>query len=291
MYLGSKVNKKKKQIVIKPKPGYMPPVDDSSVNSNDDSDEWEDVEEEEIEEDDIEAEDEESEAIPQTCCLFCSRESPSIEENLKHMSKSHSFFIPDLDYVTDIEAFLIYLGAKVGDGKICLLCNNHSKQFRLLSACQSHMLDKGHCTLDYEGDAIMEYADFYDFSTSYPDHKENTDVDSELKSDATMEFDEQTMELILPSGARAGHRALKKYYSQNLPTEVVQRKNRAMITGVNSQYKALGLHGTQLALATRKKIEARKMENAHRSFNRMTLGIKNNVLLQKHFRKQFAYCG
>lgn len=273
----------------------MPPVNDSDLTNNnedsDDSDEWEDVEEEEIEEGDIISDEEESEAIPQTSCLFCSRGSASVEDNLNHMSKSHSFFIPDLDYVTDLEAFLIYLGAKVGDGKICLLCNNHSKQFRLLSACQSHMLDKGHCMLDYEGEAILEYADFYDFSASYPDHTVDTDVDSEIKYDATMDFDVETMELILPSGARAGHRALNRYYNQNLPTEVVLRKNRAMITGVNSHYKALGLHGASLALATRKKIEARKLENTHRLSYRMTLGIKNNTILQKHFRKQFAYCG
>ena len=55
------------------------------------------------------------------------------------MSKSHSFFIPDVDYVVELEAFLIYLGAKVGDGKVCLKCNTRSKQFRSFPACQSHM--------------------------------------------------------------------------------------------------------------------------------------------------------
>ena len=55
------------------------------------------------------------------------------------MSKSHSFFIPDINYVVELEAFLIYLGAKVGDGKVCLKCNTHSKQFRSIPACQSHM--------------------------------------------------------------------------------------------------------------------------------------------------------
>ena len=139
-----------------------------------DSDEWEDVEGEEISGSDVESDDEESEAIPQSYCLFCPHESVTVEDNMRHMSKSHSFFIPDLDFITDLEGFLVYLGAKVGDGKICLLCNNRSRQFRTIQACQEHMVDKGHCMLDYEGDAMLEYADFYDFSSSYPDFTEES---------------------------------------------------------------------------------------------------------------------
>ena len=33
-------------------------------------------------------------------------------------------------------------------------------------------VDKGHCKIDYDGDADLEYADFYDFRPSYPDYKE-----------------------------------------------------------------------------------------------------------------------
>ena len=33
-------------------------------------------------------------------------------------------------------------------------------------------VDKGHCKLDYDGDADLEYSDFYDFRPSYPDYKE-----------------------------------------------------------------------------------------------------------------------
>ena len=269
----------------------MPPVQDSDPVQEDDSDEWEDIEEEEISGSDAEYEDEESEALLQTSCLFCPHESVSVEDNMRHMSKSHSFFIPDLNFVTDLEAFLVYLGAKVGDGKICLLCNNSSKQFRTIQACQEHMVDKGHCTIEYEGDAMLEYADFYDFSSSYPDHDESTDIDQELLTNMNaMNIDPETMELILPNGVRIGHRALRKYYNQNIMPEQIRHKNRAMITGVNSQYRALGLTGTTLTVAIRKKIEARKTENQHRAYDRMTLGVKANRL-QKHFRKQVMNCG
>lgn len=32
------------------------------------------------------------------------------------------------------------------------------------------MSDKGHCKMLHEGIALAEYADFYDYSSSYPDN-------------------------------------------------------------------------------------------------------------------------
>lgn len=138
---------------------------------------------------------------------------------------------------------------------------------------------------------MLEYADFYNFSSSYPDDSDDKDIDSELSTDDnSIAVDPDTLELILPSGARAGHRALKKYYSQNLTGKERENKTRAILAGVNSQYKALGYHGTTLSMITRKNIEARKTENIKYSVARMSLAIKNNKL-QKHFRKQQMYCG
>ena len=31
-------------------------------------------------------------------------------------------------------------------------------------------IDKGHCKMVYEGDAELEYSDYYDFRPSYPDN-------------------------------------------------------------------------------------------------------------------------
>ncbi|KAA8587631.1 hypothetical protein FQN60_016493 [Etheostoma spectabile] len=84
--------------------------------------EWEDVEEEEedgMEEEEEEEEDEEETmdqeegdsasasdprppalpgSIPVTDCLFCSRHSRSLMKNIGHMTKAHSFFIPDVEF-------------------------------------------------------------------------------------------------------------------------------------------------------------------------------------------------
>jgi len=270
----------------------MPPVvDDVIVDEEDmdDSDEWEDVDEEEIFEED---EDENDESLPRNFCLFCPHESVGVEDNIRHMSKSHSFFIPDVTFVTDIDAFMDYLGAKVGSGKICLLCNTRSKQFQTVRACQKHMTDKRHCLLDYEGDAALEYADFYDFSSTYPDLDEEDDTESLADSEISpgeLSVDPDTLELILPSGARAGHRALRRYFNQGIPPERFQH-NRKMIKGLETQYKALGWHGSFMTVDVRKRIVAKRIENRQRLNQRMAMGVRGNKLME-HFRKQFAYCG
>lgn len=50
-------------------------------------------------------------------CIFCPHHSDDFVENVKHMSSVHSFFIPDTEYITDVEGLLMYLGEKVACGK------------------------------------------------------------------------------------------------------------------------------------------------------------------------------
>lgn len=42
-------------------------------------------------------------------------------------------------------------------------CNERGKSFYSTEAVQAHMNDKSHCKLLTEGDAALEFADFYDF--------------------------------------------------------------------------------------------------------------------------------
>uniref|UniRef100_T2M8J6 Zinc finger protein 622 n=1 Tax=Hydra vulgaris TaxID=6087 RepID=T2M8J6_HYDVU len=260
---------------------------------DDDSEDWEDMSsDDEVDNNDIdETNCPESEAIPPTSCLFCNHQSTNIENNLQHMVKSHSFFIPDLEYVTNIEALLIYLGAKVGDGKVCLLCNTRSKQFQTIKACRDHMTDKGHCMINCESNAMLEFADFYDFSSTYPS-SENVDVDMELsESDTSLSVDPETLELLLPSGARAGHRALKKYYNQSVVERLEQpKRSHAMILGLANHYRALDIQNGTLAVAVRRKLVAKKIENRNRLNFNMAVGVRANKL-QTHFRKQVMYAG
>lgn len=103
----------------------------------------------------------ETKAIPVMVCMFCSHASTSFDDNLMHMSKQHGFFIPDSEYCVDVEGLIEYLGEKVGCGNFCIHCQN--KRFRDLNSCQLHMRDKAHCMFSVEGEAVVEYLDYYDY--------------------------------------------------------------------------------------------------------------------------------
>lgn len=114
--------------------------------------------------------DETENPIAKNCCMFCGHESNDFVDNMKHMSVVHSFFVPDTEYIIDLEGLLMYLGAKISRDFICIWCNERGRTFYTLDAVRKHMTDKGHCKMLHEGLALAEYADFYDYSSSYPDN-------------------------------------------------------------------------------------------------------------------------
>lgn len=216
-------------------------------------------------------------------CLFCSNVLPSLEANLTHMSTAHSFFIPDADYLTDLEGLITYLGEKIAIGNVCLFCNTRSREFRTMDAVRKHMVDKSHCKIAYDSqNDRLEISDYYDFSSSYPDQarksksksksKKSTlklpagedaeewedvdddgeeadevvdgvpssededdsddDSDDEDASDSDESLSEEELtygdtpyELVLPSGARIGHRTMKRYYQQSFPKSALVLKD------------------------------------------------------------------
>ncbi|XP_077872891.1 cytoplasmic 60S subunit biogenesis factor ZNF622 isoform X2 [Ictidomys tridecemlineatus] len=182
-------------------------------------------------------------------------------------------------------------GEKVGVGKICLWCNEKGKSFYSTEAVQAHMNDKSHCKLFTDGDAALEFADFYDFRSSYPDHMEGEDPNEaeELPSEKNLEYDDETMELILPSGARVGHRSLMRYYKQRfgLPRAVAVAKNQKAVGRVLQQYRALGWTGSTGAALMRE----RDMQYVQRMKSKWMLktGMKNNATKQMHFRAQVRF--
>lgn len=243
-----------------------------SHNGDDDDDEDDDIEEDTLE---------------VTDCLFCPHHSVSLEENLKHMTRSHSFFIPDLEYVVDLKGLVTYLCEKVGMGNMCLYCNDKGKSFFSLEAVQSHMVDKGHTKMNYEGDAVLEYADFYDFSSSYPDYNpdEENEGDEIQGRESTLAVNEQTLELCLPSGAKIGHRNMHHIYKQNLPPE--RSHHSKVIHSIMADYKALGWHGT-IASAARQKVKDVRLRNIQQAKRNVDISVKANRM-QKHFRPQVVF--
>lgn len=237
-------------------------------------------------EDDAYDSDFEEEALEVTDCLFCPHHSVSVEDNIRHMTRSHSFFIPDLEFVVDLKGLLTYLGEKVGIGNICLYCNEKGKNFFSTEAVQKHMVDKGHTKVNYEGDAILEYADFYDFSSSYPDYDPSEESGSvEIERDNTLAVDEQTLELCLPSGAKIGHRDFRHIYKQSLPPE--RSHHSKVIHKIVADYKALGWYGT-IGNVSRQKVKDVRLQNKQQAKRTVDISVKANKL-QKHYRPQVIF--
>jgi len=290
-------------------------ADNDEEVDDDDDDEWESDEEEDQEfaenDDAMDAAEEdvlpfgEGEAIPNTSCLFCCfSSSPDVEENLKHMSSLHSFFVPDLEYLVDLEGLLTYLGEKVGCGFLCLWCNEKGKAFHTVDAAQTHMRDKGHTKMLHEGDALLEYADFYDYRPSYPDYDSEKGMETDMEVECGSKFsqDEEEVDveevdgdgytLVLPSGVTVGHRSLLRYYKQSLNPRfhggnAVVAKHRTAVQKLMSHYKALGWAECTGEAA---KVKAKDIQFAQKAFhkNRMRLGVKANKL-QHHYREQVMY--
>ena len=98
-------------------------------------------------------------------CIFDAHVSETVEENLKHMHRKYGFFVPDMEYVCDIEGLIKFVAAKVKLGCVCLQCG---KSFKTGHATQKHMIDTFHCKLKYDvDDDLDELGDYYDFSASY----------------------------------------------------------------------------------------------------------------------------
>lgn len=253
-------------------------------------------------------------------CLFCNHTSGNLEENVKHMAQSHSFFIPDIEYLVDLPGLIEYLGKKVSLLHGCLWCFSPYKGssdgtpnpnastkglFKSLDDVRRHMRDKGHCKILYEDGADLEVADFYDFSetwnTANPAEDGNDDEWEDVDEDDVMEVDSdeelgqsvpsglalsaEGTELILPSGVRLGHRTYARYYRQSLrPTSDSQRES-VVINRLVSQYKMLGYHGTTVNKEDR--MVDRIKDTKKLDYN-MKLGMKANKL-QKHYRAQVMF--
>ncbi|KAF7587830.1 hypothetical protein BBP40_006653 [Aspergillus hancockii] len=195
-----------------------------------------------IEEDD-EDEEMEDQGFSASRCLFCNEKSSDIQQNTEHMFKSHGMFIPERDYLVDLEGLIHYLYRKINENSECLYCHavrNNAEGTR------THMRDKGHCMIAFESQAEqVEIGQYYDFRSTYSDDEDDEDesivedggvkVDGEddegwetETSASSMDEDEDYIddtkgqvyateyELHLPSGRTAGHRSLAKYYRQNL---------------------------------------------------------------------------
>ncbi|KAI8915402.1 C2H2 type zinc-finger-domain-containing protein [Powellomyces hirtus] len=251
-----------------------------------------------------------TERLTELDCLFCAQKCQTFENNLAHMAHAHSFFIPDMEYLVDIKGLIKYLGEKIAVAHVCIYCNGKGRAMHTLEAVRKHMLDKGHCKILYEDGAELEVADFYDFSSTYPDEaaegvsdgeameegegdEEWEDVDDEELGDMSsapgaIQITEDETQLILPSGVRIGHRQYNKFWRQTLKPE--DNRDSVVINQLMGQYRALGYQSTPYEVAVahhERRMMAKKSLYAYQDFKART-GQKHNKL-QKHFRSQIGF--
>jgi pre-60S factor REI1 len=87
------------------------------------------------------------------------------------MTKIHGLFIPEQNYLIDLEGLLKYFQAKINQNNECLYCH---KLKNTTSAIQTHMRDKGHCMVAFETEEEMiEVGQFYDFTSTYSDEDQD----------------------------------------------------------------------------------------------------------------------
>ncbi|KAA8644255.1 putative C2H2 finger domain protein [Aspergillus tanneri] len=177
-------------------------------------------------------------------CLFCPTKSANLQENTDHMLKSHGMFIPEKDFLVNLEGLVHYLNRKITENNECLYCHAIKNS---PAGVRTHMRDKGHCMIAFETEEEqIEIGQFYDFRSTYSDDEDDdaastaSDMveDGGVKVDgeddgwetetSASSIDEDDMpknptviykteyEMHLPSGRSIGHRSLARYYRQNL---------------------------------------------------------------------------
>ncbi|RMJ28526.1 C2H2 finger domain protein [Aspergillus sp. HF37] len=184
----------------------------------------------------------------ETHCLFCNSPSPDIQANVDHMSRAHSTFIPERDFLVDLNGLIHYLHRKITENNECVYCHAVRNS---TAAIRTHMRDKSHCMIAFETEEEqIEIGQFYDFRSTYSDDEgastgsggvkvsgsEEDGWETDDTSPSSMDEDEdeddeeeeagtgknkpviyQTeYEMHLPSGRSIGHRSLARYYRQNL---------------------------------------------------------------------------
>jgi pre-60S factor REI1 len=144
--------------------------------------------------------------------LFDGHVSDSFEANVARMKKLHSFAVPDLCALDDPGGLYAYLQEKVCRRHACLYCN---RVFGTVEACRSHMRDVSHCRINFERDEIaLDLAAAAFPLAAVPIARVGST--SERGAGAQSAFvDNDSTELVLPSGQRLGHRSLKHIYKQS----------------------------------------------------------------------------
>ncbi|KAJ6227626.1 zinc finger protein [Anaeramoeba flamelloides] len=210
-----------------------------------------------------------SQQVGVNTCAFCGKECGSVKKTLSHMSKVHCFYIPDLDFLTDPEGLVTYINDKISLGNFCCYCD---KEFKSLVAVRDHMISAGHTRIKTSQDNWEEFADYYDYSSSYTQEGidllvnelfPNEEIITEEMEETVQEtmvsvrffpkpvVDPITKELLIDGGTRRlGNREFKHIYKQKIDYEKVEKMKQLL----EKKYLALGWVGSDYTWEEAKKM-------------------------------------
>ncbi|MCO5582742.1 hypothetical protein L7F22_036641 [Adiantum nelumboides] len=219
-----------------------------------------------------------------TRCFFCDLiPDGSIGGCVEHMHKQHGFFLPDAEYLRDLQGLLSYLGMKVTRNFTCLYCDGRGRQFLSLEAVRKHMISKNHCKLQHrDEDQEEELDDFYDFTSSYLPEEDAQLVSVEEFTASHVSLGASGEELIIKQGAgrkqgikTVGSREFSRYYKQKPRPSVY---DDSLVNTLNFRYQRMGLSPKHLRDAFCNHKETMKAPHYRADVMRTKLGIKNNIL-------------
>lgn len=96
----------------------------------------------------MEEEEEEQGNIDPTLSLFDRHVSTTVQENIQYMYQKYGFFVPDYEYLVDVQGFVGYCHEKIQLGHVCLYCQ---KIFISSQSCKQHMIQTRHTKIQYQG--------------------------------------------------------------------------------------------------------------------------------------------
>ncbi|TGO59288.1 hypothetical protein BCON_0046g00320 [Botryotinia convoluta] len=130
------------------------------------------------EDNDMEDDEDELVEVSTSRCLFCNEDSADTAANAAHMERIHGMFIPEKEYLVDLEGLIAFLHEKIYEDHECLGCG---KLKQSIFGLQTHMRDKRHCRIRYATeDEQIEIGDYYDFRSTYSDDEEESDSEDAL---------------------------------------------------------------------------------------------------------------